>query len=58
MNKIVRVCEEVAAEIRRNGGNALPFIADVYDPVAVQAMAENATHEFGDIDTLIQNTAV
>lgn len=53
-----QLCEEVADGIRRNGGNAIPFIADVRDPAAVQAMAEKATQEFGGIDILVHNAAV
>ena len=52
------LCEEVAEGTRSHGGKAIPFIADVRDPAAVQAMAEKATQEFGGIDILIHNAAV
>lgn len=51
------LCEEVAAGIRAEGGKALPFIADVRDPAAVQAMVDAAVAAFGGVDILIHNAA-
>ena len=52
------LCEEVADGIRAEGGKAIPVIADVRDPDAVNAMAKAAIDEFGGIDILIHNAAV
>lgn len=52
------LCDEVVAGIRANGGKAIPFMADVRDADAVQAMADAATAEFGGIDIMIHNAAV
>lgn len=51
------LCEQVAEEVREFGGKALPLLADVRDPKAVQAMADAAVKEFGSIDILIHNAA-
>lgn len=51
------LCEEVASGIVQRGGRALPFVADVRDPGAVQAMVEAAISEFGGIDILVHNAA-
>lgn len=52
------LCEEVAEGIRAAGGEAIPVIADVRDPDAVDAMARAAIEEFGGIDILVHNAAV
>jgi 3-oxoacyl-[acyl-carrier protein] reductase len=52
------LCEEVAEGIRAKGGKAIPFLADVRDPVAVNAMAAAAIKEFGGIDIMVHNAAV
>lgn len=51
------LCEEVAEGIRARGGKAIPVMADVTDPAAVQAMADAAIREFGGIDILVANAA-
>jgi 3-oxoacyl-[acyl-carrier protein] reductase len=51
------LCEEVADGIRAKGGKALPFIADVRDPAAVQAMVDAAVDNFGGVDILVHNAA-
>jgi 3-oxoacyl-[acyl-carrier protein] reductase len=50
--------EQVAAEVNRLGGQALPVLADVRDPAAVQKMVQQATEAFGKIDILVNNAAV
>ena len=52
------LCEEVVAGIRAKGGRAIPFLADVRDAAAVNAMAAAAVKEFGGIDILVHNAAV
>jgi NAD(P)-dependent dehydrogenase (short-subunit alcohol dehydrogenase family) len=50
---------ELAVEqIRRAGGRAVHVVADVADPRAVERIAESALHEFGCIDTWVNNAAV
>jgi 3-oxoacyl-[acyl-carrier protein] reductase len=51
------LCRSVAGGIRAAGGNALPFIADVRDPAAVQAMVDAAVDTFGGVDILVHNAA-
>ena len=51
------LCEQVAEGIRAAGGQAIPVMADVTDPDAVQALAEAAVREFGGIDILVCNAA-
>ena len=52
------LCEEVVEGIRAAGGKAIPFMADVRDPDAVNAMAAAANKEFGGIDIMVHNAAV
>jgi len=52
------LCEEVVDGIRAAGGKAIPFLADVRDPDAVNAMAAAAVKEFGGIDIMVHNAAV
>lgn len=52
------LCEEVAGGIRDRGGQAIPFIADVRDPGAVNDMAAAAINTFGGVDILVHNAAV
>lgn len=47
--------QEVAREIRRSGGRALPFQADVTDEAAVGEMVQVAGEEFGAINILVNN---
>lgn len=47
--------EELAADIRANGGQALPVAADVTDLQQVRAAIERVLAEFGTIHTLINN---
>ncbi len=52
------LCEEVVEGIRAKGGKAIPFMADVRDANAVNAMAATAEKEFGGIDIMVHNAAV
>ena len=47
-----------AEEIRRRGGRAVWVVADVADEAQVQQVATAAIHEFGRIDTWVNNAAV
>jgi 3-oxoacyl-[acyl-carrier protein] reductase len=48
----------VVREIVGRGGRALPFLADVTDPQAVDRMVTAATRRFGRIDILVNNAAL
>jgi NAD(P)-dependent dehydrogenase (short-subunit alcohol dehydrogenase family) len=50
--------ERAVDEIRRSGGRAIHVVADVADPQQVETIAETAIHEFGHIDTWVNNAAV
>lgn len=52
------VLEEVAAEARQAGGNALVVTTDVSRPEDVQRLADAALERFGRIDVWINNAAV
>jgi short-subunit dehydrogenase len=52
------VLEEVAAEVRAGGGQALVVVTDVSREDAVQRLAEAAVQRFGRIDVWINNAAV
>ncbi|WUH99807.1 SDR family oxidoreductase [Spirillospora sp. NBC_00431] len=49
--------EKVAAEVKRQGGDALAHTADVRDPSAVEAAVDAAMNRFGRIDGLVNNAA-
>ncbi|MBK20333.1 MAG: dehydrogenase [Rhodospirillaceae bacterium] len=49
---------EVAAEIRDSGGQAISVPTDVSDEAATQAMADAASAEFGGIDGLVNNASL
>ncbi len=51
------LCRSVAGGIRADGGQALPFVADVCDQGAVQSMIEAAIAAFGGIDIIVHNAA-
>ena len=53
-----RIIEETAAEIRAQGGRALPFLADITKPAAVAAMVEAAVKEFGGVDIAVGNAGL
>jgi 3-oxoacyl-[acyl-carrier protein] reductase len=51
------LCEEVAKEITTAGGRAIPIVADITDPEAVDRMVGATVEEFGGIDILVNNAA-
>ena len=52
------IIEATAAEIRAAGGRALPYLADVSKPEAVNGMVEAAVKEFGGLDIAINNAGL
>ncbi|EHM02914.1 oxidoreductase, short chain dehydrogenase/reductase family protein [Acetobacteraceae bacterium AT-5844] len=52
------VLEEVAAEVRAAGGQALVVVTDVSDPEAVRRLAEEAVERFGRIDVWVNNAGI
>ena len=50
--------EEVAAEIRASGGEALAVVADVTDPGAVRGLYDRVEEQFGGVDISVQNAGV
>jgi NAD(P)-dependent dehydrogenase (short-subunit alcohol dehydrogenase family) len=50
--------ERAVGEIRDAGGRAAYQVADVSDPAQVERVAECAVHEFGGIDTWVNNAGV
>jgi NAD(P)-dependent dehydrogenase (short-subunit alcohol dehydrogenase family) len=50
--------DAVVAEIRAAGGNAVPFVADVTDQVAIEAIVAEVTQRLGPIDVLINNAGI
>ena len=54
----VDATEEVAAQIRADGGRALAIACDVAQSAAVAAMVEQATQAFGGVDILVNNAAI
>lgn len=53
----MKLCEEVANDITARGGRALPYLADVRDPVAVKAMVDATVEAFGGVDIVVHNAA-
>ena len=58
VNDVQPAGEETAEEIRRRGGKAKFFLADVSDVNAVQAMVAAVEKELGPIDILVNNAGV
>ena len=50
--------EAVAAECRKTGVRAVPVLADIADPAAVEAMVTQALAELGALDVLVCNAAI
>jgi NAD(P)-dependent dehydrogenase (short-subunit alcohol dehydrogenase family) len=50
--------DRVVAEIRAAGGEALANTGSVTDPVAVQAMADQALNAWGRVDVLVNNAGI
>ena len=52
------MAEETLAGIRKNGGEAFIYQADVSDPEQVRAMVEAAVERYGRLDVLVNNAAL
>ncbi|HEX3952227.1 MAG TPA: SDR family oxidoreductase [Stellaceae bacterium] len=52
------IIEETASEIRAAGGQAMPYLADISKPDAVEAMVEAAVKEFGGVDIAVNNAGL
>jgi NAD(P)-dependent dehydrogenase (short-subunit alcohol dehydrogenase family) len=50
--------EQVASEIRDEGGEATFVRADMRDPAEIQALIEHTVDEYGRVDTLVNNAGV
>jgi NAD(P)-dependent dehydrogenase (short-subunit alcohol dehydrogenase family) len=50
--------EEVAAQIRHEGGRGLAVVCDVSQASAVTGMVRQATEAFGGVDILVNNAAI
>jgi NAD(P)-dependent dehydrogenase (short-subunit alcohol dehydrogenase family) len=50
--------EQLARQIAEDGGEAVPFAADVTDPAAAEAMAAFAVERYGRLDILHNNVGV
>ncbi len=50
-------CDELAAQIRSQGGKAIALACDLADPLDVQRFAAEALAAFGRIDVLVNNAA-
>ena len=52
------IIEEAAQEIRGAGGRAMPYLADISKPDAVQAMVDATVKEFGGVDIAVGNAGL
>jgi NAD(P)-dependent dehydrogenase (short-subunit alcohol dehydrogenase family) len=50
--------KSAAAQIKEQGGRAVPITADVANPASISAMVASALQEFGRLDILINNAGV
>ena len=53
----VGVCEEIAAEIRSAGGEAVAVHLDLAEPASIAAFAADAEGAFGPVEVLVSNAA-
>ena len=53
----VDVCEEIAAEIRRAGGEAVAVHLDLAEPASIARFIEEASAVFGPLEVLVSNAA-
>jgi NAD(P)-dependent dehydrogenase (short-subunit alcohol dehydrogenase family) len=53
----VAVCEELAAQIRAEGGQALACHLDLADPASIAQFAKEAERAFGPVEILVSNAA-
>jgi NAD(P)-dependent dehydrogenase (short-subunit alcohol dehydrogenase family) len=54
----VEATEEVAAQIRAEGGRALVVVCDISQSAAVAGMVRQATSSYGGVDILVNNAAI
>ena len=54
----VEAASQVAEEIRKDGGDAIPVAVDVASPEKTREMAEAVLKEYGRIDVLVNNAAL
>ena len=52
------IVEETAQEIRGTGARAMPYLADISKPDAVQAMVDATVKEFGGVDIAVGNAGL
>ena len=50
--------EALAAEIKNNGGTAVPMAADSSNPADLKKVIENTVKEFGKVDILVNNAGI
>jgi NAD(P)-dependent dehydrogenase (short-subunit alcohol dehydrogenase family) len=53
----IETCEEIAAQIRDEGGEAAAFALDLADPASIAAFAKQAEETFGPVEVLVSNAA-
>ena len=53
-----QIAEQIAAEIRGAGGQAVANTADVGDPAGAQSIVDDAVAHFGKLDVLINNAGI
>ena len=51
------ICEELAAAIRAEGGEAAAFHLDLADPASIDGFAKEAAGAFGPVEVLVSNAA-
>ena len=49
---------ETVAEIKKNGGNAVGYMADISDPISVKTLIDKTKNDLGGLDILICNAGL
>jgi NAD(P)-dependent dehydrogenase (short-subunit alcohol dehydrogenase family) len=52
------LADKVVAEIKKNGGDAAGFVADIGNKADIRALAKNVADKWGRVDILVNNAAV